>query len=165
MISRWPLYSIYVYIGCLRESHRLDDPIDVGAHFGVDRARVRRAVESAEARYAEQVPLVAFGVGESTLAHQRPAAVALATVSLQTLGSARAHHRLRVVEAERQRAYANLVVLDGHLALLDALYLLVVVLVCRAEACYIAYGVGRYVGILFGQARSYVGERILVVGL
>ncbi len=119
---------------------------------------VGRAVQSSKASDAKQKPLLVFGVTERALAHEWSPAVALTRVRLGALGrAARTNHRAIVIVVEREALYADLVHLDGHLALLDPLDLLVVVLVVRSVTGYVANGIGRYDGALHGQARSTVG--------
>ena len=133
------LYTIVCVLSSAVAFHDVVDPVDVGAHLGVHRAAVGGTVESAEARNAEQEPLLLLGIAEAALAHERTAAVALARVGLDAARSSRTYHRLRIVQAERERLDAYLVLFDGHLALLDALNLLVVVLVRGSVTSNVAY--------------------------
>ena len=81
------------------------DPIYIGANFRVHRARVRRAVESAEARDAEQEPLLVARVAKTALAHERTAAIALTWVRLWAFCSTCAHHRFTIFSIRPIRSY------------------------------------------------------------
>ena len=72
------------------------DPIYIGANFRVHRARVRRAIESAEARDAEQEPLLVSRVAKTSLAHERTAAITLTWVRLWAFCPTCAHHRFTI---------------------------------------------------------------------
>jgi hypothetical protein len=113
--------------------HLIDDPVYIGAYFGVDWACVGGAVERTEARYPKQIPLFIFWLAKTSLAYERTATVALTRVGFDSTCSTSTNHGVRVVETQRQGSYTYLVLLYGYFAFFDSLYLLVVIFIGRAE--------------------------------